>query len=268
MKADFEFKDKYNFNDLVEIIKILRAPGGCPWDAEQTHTSIRENFLEETYEALEAIDTGNKELLKEELGDVLLQVVLHADISRTDGDFDIDDVADGISKKLIIRHPHVFGDVTVGSTDDVLKNWDDIKRKTKNQKTQTDAMNAIPETYPALMKAQKLQSKAKKAGFDWDSADGAFQKLFEEANELKEAVKSGDENAVQDEAGDLLFSAVNVVRLCGAEAETSLELASKKFRNRFSVVEKLASERGIDMKTADLSVLDALWDEAKATLKN
>ena len=135
MKADFEFKDKYNFNDLVEIIKILRAPGGCPWDAEQTHTSIRENFLEETYEALEAIDTGNKELLKEELGDVLLQVVLHADISRTDGDFDIDDVADGISKKLIIRHPHVFGDVTVGSTDDVLKNWDDIKRKTKNQKT-------------------------------------------------------------------------------------------------------------------------------------
>lgn len=266
MAIDFEFKEKYGFSDLVNIVKVLREPGGCPWDAEQTHTSIRENFLEETYEALEAIDTANSELLKEELGDVLLQVALHADMARTDGEFDINDVADGVCKKLIIRHPHVFGAVNVSDTDEVLKNWDDIKRKTKNQKTQADAMAAVPETFPALMKAQKLQGKAKKAGFDWDSADGAFEKLFEEAKELKEAVKSGITEDITDEAGDLLFSAVNVVRLCGADAETSLDLSSKKFMKRFAVVEKLAAERGIDMKNEPLEVLDSLWDEAKQIL--
>lgn len=267
MAIDFEFKEKYDFSDLVNIVRVLREPGGCPWDAEQTHTSIRENFLEETYEALEAIDTGNAELLKEELGDVLLQVALHADMARTDGQFDINDVADGISKKLIIRHPHVFGDVSVSDTDEVLTNWDDIKRKTKNQKTQSEAMAAVPETFPALMKAQKLQGKAKKAGFDWENADGAFEKLFEESKELREAVKSGNKDDISDEAGDLLFSAVNVVRLCGADAETSLELASKKFMKRFTVVERLSSERKIDMKTATLEELDALWEEAKEILK-
>lgn len=267
MAVDFEFKEKYDFLDLVTIVRILREPGGCPWDAEQTHTSIRENFLEETYEVLEAIDTGNKELLKEELGDVLLQVVLHSDMTRTDGEFDINDVADGISKKLIIRHPHVFGEVTVSSTDEVLTNWDDIKRQTKNQKTQADAMAAVPDTFPALMKAQKLQSKAKKAGFDWDSPSGAFEKLFEEADELKKAVEGGNKDEIADEAGDLLFSAVNVVRLCGADAETSLDLASKKFMNRFAVCEKLASKRGIDMKSEPLEVLDGLWNEAKALTK-
>ncbi len=267
MAVNFDFKEKYDFSDLVNIVRILREPGGCPWDAEQTHTSIRENFLEETYEVLEAIDTENTALLEEELGDVLLQVVLHSDMARTDGLFDVNDVADGISKKLIIRHPHVFGNVNVSGTDEVLTNWDDIKRQTKNQKTQADAMAAVPDTFPALMKAQKLQSKAKKAGFDWDSADGAFEKLFEEANELKEAVKGGNTEEITDEAGDLLFSAVNAVRLCGADAETSLDLASKKFMKRFKIVEELAAERGVDMKKAPLSELDALWEEAKSILK-
>ncbi len=268
MVKNFEFKDKYNFNDLVEIVKILRAPGGCPWDREQTHTSIRENFLEETYEVLEAIDTANKTLLEEELGDVLLQVVLHADMSRDEGDFDIDDVSDGICQKLIIRHPHVFGDVNVSGTDDVLKNWDDIKRKTKNQATQTDAMAAIPETYPALMKAQKVQSKAKKAGFDWNDSDGAFFKIAEETEELKEALESGNKEKVRDELGDLFFSVVNVARFCDCDAETSLELSTKKFMKRFSIVEKLAAERNIDMKNEPIEVLDKLWDEAKDILNS
>lgn len=266
MVENFEFKEKYNLDDFVKIVRILRAPGGCPWDAEQTHTSIREDFLEETYEVLEAIDTNNKELLKEELGDVLLQVMLHSDIAMTEGDFDINDVADGVSQKMIIRHPHVFGDVKVNGTEDVLSNWDDIKRKTKSQKTQSEAMAAIPATYPALMKAQKIQSKAKKAGFDWDSADGAFDKIAEETAELREALAEGNREKMQDELGDLLFSVVNVARFLKCDAETSLELASKKFMKRFTAVEKLAAERGIDMKQEPVEVLDKLWEEVKNNL--
>lgn len=263
MAVSFEFKEKYNFNDLVEIVRILREPGGCPWDMEQTHQSIRENFLEETYEVIEAIDTNNRELMQEELGDVLLQVLMHSDMARTEGWFTIDDVADGISQKLIIRHPHVFGDVNVNSTDDVLKNWDTIKRQTKDQRTQSEAMAAIPATYPALMKAQKVQEKAKKAGFDWREADGAFDKISEEAAELKEALARGDKASVEDELGDLLFSVVNTARFCGCEAETALDKATKKFMARFNIVEKLASEKGIDMKSASIEVLDELWDCAK-----
>ncbi len=263
MAVSFDFKEKYNFNDLVEIVKILREPGGCPWDMEQTHQSIRENFLEETYEVIEAIDTNNRELMQEELGDVLLQVLMHSDMARTEGWFTIDDVADGISQKLIIRHPHVFGDVNVNSTDDVLKNWDTIKRQTKDQRTQSEAMAAIPATYPALMKAQKVQEKAKKAGFDWREADGAFDKISEEAAELKEALARGDKASVEDELGDLLFSVVNTARFCGCEAETALDKATKKFMARFNIVEKLASEKGIDMKSASIEVLDELWDCAK-----
>lgn len=263
MAVDFEFKDKYNFDDLVKITRILREPGGCPWDMEQTHHSVRENFLEETYEVLEAIDTDNRELMQEELGDVLLQVTLHSDMARTDGWFDISDVADGICKKLIIRHPHVFGDVSVSSTGEVLKNWDDIKRQTKKQRTQGEAMAAIPATYPALMKAQKVQSKAKKAGFDWRDAEGAFDKIAEETAELKAALASGVKDDIEDELGDLFFSAVNVARFCDCDAETALEKATKKFMKRFTVTEQLASERGIDMKTSSLEELDKLWEEAK-----
>ncbi len=266
MAIDFEFKDRYCFSDLVHIVKILREPGGCPWDAEQTHQSIRENFLEETYEVIEAIDTLNPELMQEELGDVLLQVVMHADMARTEGWFTVDDVANDICKKLIIRHPHVFADVTVNSTGEVLKNWDDIKRLTKKQTTQSVAMAAIPATYPALMKAQKVQSKAKKAGFDWADAEGAFQKIFEEAAELKEALAKGDKVAVEDELGDLLFSAVNVARFCGCEAETALDKATKKFMARYTITERLAGEQGIDMKSSSIEVLDELWEQAKKEL--
>ncbi len=263
MAIDFRFKESYTFEDLVKIVKLLREPGGCPWDREQTHQSIRENFLEETYEVLEAIDTLNPVLMQEELGDVLLQVVLHADMARDEDWFTINNVCNDICQKLIIRHPHVFGDVSVSSTDDVLKNWDDIKRKTKKQGTQGEAMASIPATYPALMKAQKVQSKAKKAGFDWSDPQGAFAKIGEETAELQEALALGDSAAVEDELGDLLFSAVNVARFCHCDAETALEKATQKFMRRFAVVESLASEKGIDMKNAPLEVLDALWNEAK-----
>lgn len=263
MAVEFTFKEKYSFEDLIEIIRILRAPGGCPWDREQTHQSIRENFLEETYEVLEAIDKLDPVLMQEELGDVLLQIVLHADMAKEESWFTIDEVCNDICQKLIIRHPHVFGDVNVSSTDDVLINWDNIKRQTKSQKTQSDAMASIPATYPALMKAQKVQSKAKKAGFDWDDAEGAFLKVEEEATELKVALESGVQADIEDELGDLLFSAVNVARFCNCDAETALEKATQKFMKRFSITERLASEKGIDMKKASIEVLDSLWNEAK-----
>ncbi len=263
MSVDFNFKEKYDFSDLVEIVKLLRSPDGCPWDIEQTHTSIRENFLEETYEVLEAIDTLNKDLMQEELGDVLLQVVMHSDMARDEQWFNINDVCNDICQKLIIRHPHVFGDVTVSGTGDVLKNWDDIKRQTKKQSTQSVAMKSVPATFPALMKAQKVQGKAKKAGFDWDNLEGAFLKIAEETAELKEALKGGDSIQIEDELGDLLFSVVNVARFCKTDAETALEKSTKKFVARYTIVEKLAEEKGIDMKSSPIEVLDELWEEAK-----
>lgn len=263
---NFKFKENYSFQDLVEIVKILREPGGCPWDREQTHQSIREDFLEETYEAIEAIDTNNPSLMEEELGDVLLQCVLHADMARTDGWFTIDNVTDGICKKLIIRHPHVFGDVKVENTDEVLTNWDDIKRKTKNQTTQSVAMEAVPNTFPALMKAQKIQGKAKKAGFDWRDEKGAFLKVAEETQELKEALQKGNKADIEDELGDLLFAVVNVARFCDCKAETALDKATKKFMLRYKSVERLAEERGINMKESSIEVLDGLWNEVKKEL--
>ncbi len=267
MSINFSFKDKYGFDDLINIVKVLREPDGCPWDREQTHQSIRENFLEETYEVLEAIDSLNPQLMQEELGDVLLQVVMHSDMARDEKWFSIDDVCNDICQKLIIRHPHVFGDISVSSAGEVLKNWDDIKRQTKAQKNQSEAMAAIPATYPALMKAQKVQSKAKKAGFDWADAEGAFLKIEEESAELKESLKTGDTAQIEDELGDLLFSAVNVARFCKCDAETALEKATQKFMKRFTVTEKLAAEKGIDMKSASIEALDTLWEEAKTLTK-
>lgn len=260
---DFEKKNNYNFDDLVEIVKILRSPGGCPWDREQTHKSIRSNFIEETYEAIEAIDTEDTELLKEELGDVLLQVALHSQIESEKKSFNINDVCDGVCKKLIIRHPHVFGDVKADTTEQVLNNWNDIKMKTKSQKSQAQAMQSVSRSLPSLMRSTKIQQKAAKTGFDWDSADGALEKLFEECNELKAAILSNDEENEREEIGDVLFSAVNVARLLNIDSEHALYDACDKFTDRFSKVEFLANERGIDMKTASLSELDSLWDEVK-----
>ncbi len=265
---DFQQKENYTFDDLAEIVKILRAPGGCPWDMAQTHKSIRSNFIEETYEAIEAIDTDDKELLKEELGDVLLQVALHAEMEREINSFDINDVCDGICKKLIVRHPHVFGDKSAENADQALTNWDEVKMKTKSQTTQTQAMQSVSKALPSLMRSEKVQKKAAKCGFDWDSVDGALDSLYQECGELKEAIKNNDAENQYEELGDVLFSVVNVSRFLKIDSEKALYDACDKFINRFSKVESLAAERGIDMKTASLEKLDSLWDEVKLTQKN
>lgn len=259
--VDFEYKQHYTVKDLEEIVRILRAPGGCPWDAEQTHESIRRNFLEEAYEAVEAIDEGSAEHLREELGDVLLQIVLHARMEEEQGHFDLNGVADGICRKLIYRHPHVFGEVKVSGTGEVLSNWEDLKRKEKGQETNTDALSAVARSLPALWRAEKVQKKAKKAGFDWPDVSGALDKLFEEIEELKTAVAEGSN--VEEELGDLLFSAVNVSRFVNVDAEQALTKATDKFIDRFRKVEAQAKAEGRPMETMSLAELDALWERAK-----
>ena len=263
MVSDFEFKSGYNIDDLLEIMSRLRAPGGCPWDAEQTHESIKKNLIEETYEVIEAINKNDRDLLLEELGDLLMQVVFHAQIETEAGGFNFDDVCDGISKKLIERHPHVFGDVNVSGVDDVLTNWDNIKRRSKGQNKGSETMLTVPRELPALMRASKIQQKAAKLGFDWPDVAGAMDKLSEERVELKEAIESGDKAASAEELGDLLFSAVNVSRFIGCDAEEALTSATDKFITRFQKLERLAKERGIDLEAASLAEMDKLWDEIK-----
>lgn len=263
MIENFEFKDRYNIDDLIEIIKDLRSPGGCPWDIEQTHESIRKGLIEETYETIEAINKADPDMLREELGDVLMQVVFHAQIEEEKGVFNFDDVADEICKKMIIRHPHVFGDINVDSVDDVLTNWDAIKRSTKGQKTTSEAIDSVPRELPALMRANKIQSKAAKAGFDWTQVEGALDRLSEEVDELRQAIADGNKDEISDELGDVLFSAVNVSRFVKVDPEEALTQSTDKFVSRFKKVEAKANERGIDMTAASLETLDALWDEAK-----
>lgn len=259
--VDFQYKDSYDVKDLAEIVRILRAPGGCPWDAEQTHQSIRRNFLEEAYEAAEAIDEENSDHLKEELGDVLLQVVFHARMEEEEGRFDLDGVADGVCKKLIYRHPHVFGNVAVSGTGEVLSNWEELKRKEKGQATNTDALEAVARSLPALWRAEKVQRKAKKAGFDWPDVTGALDKLSEELEELRQAAAQGTN--VAEELGDLLFSAVNVSRFLGVDCEDALNQATDKFIGRFRKVEEQAGDR--PMTEMPLAELDQLWERAKET---
>ena len=267
MVKNFNFKERYDVNDLIDIVEILRSPGGCPWDIEQDHKSIRRDFLEETYEVIEAINKEDRDGLLEELGDVLLQVVFHAQIEREKNSFDLNDVADGVCKKMIERHPHVFGNINAETSEQVLENWDVIKKQTKSQKSQTESMLSIPREFPALMRADKVQKKAAKVGFDWDSVEGAFEKVSEELEELKEAVTMGIVENANEELGDLLFSVVNVSRFIGVDSEEALTFATDKFIDRFSKVEKMAEEKGINMKETELSELDKLWDEAKKVSK-
>ncbi len=263
--VDFEFKNSYDMKDLLDIMRILREPDGCPWDAQQTHESIKKDLIEETYEVIEAINKNDKELLCEELGDLLMQVVFHAQMEKEKGEFEFGDVTDGICKKLIERHPHVFGQVSVSGVDDVLTNWDAIKRKSKGQKTTAQSMNSVPRELPALMRATKLQKKAADVGFDWSDVSGALDKLEEEIAELRQAIGNNDRENMSEELGDVLFSAVNVSRFIKIDAEEALTATSDKFLARFTKVESLAQERNIDMKSSTLEELDKLWDEAKAS---
>ena len=263
---DYIDKPSYNFQDLMEIVRILRHPGGCPWDREQTHQSIRRNFLEEAYEVAEAIDEGSTEHLKEELGDVLLQVVFHTSIEEDAGRFNLDDVADGVCKKLIYRHPHVFGNVTVSSTGEVLSNWEELKKKEKHQQTQADAVDAVARTLPALWRADKIKKKFAKAGFDCSDISGALDKLSEELDELKAAALKG-EGAPAEELGDLLLAAVSVARFLDTDPEDALHGACDKFSARFRKTEELAGERGLELDKLSDGELSALWKAAKEELE-
>ena len=243
MQADFGKKEKYTVDDLVKIMSLLRSENGCPWDREQTHASIRTNFIEETYEAVEAIDEDSPAKLKEELGDVLLQVVFHAQMEKEKGNFDFNDVCDGICKKLIVRHPHVFGNEKADSAEKVLDRWEEIKNETKEQ-TGSATLDAVPKQLPALMRCAKLQHRAEKAGGFSHSPVWSLGKLDEEVAELKEAVRSNDIVKCCKEMGDVLFSAVNTARTLDIEPEQCLTAASDKFIKRFKKAESLAAESG------------------------
>ena len=259
--VDFEMKDKYNVNDLVRIMEILRAPDGCMWDQAQDHHSIRQNFIEETYEACEAIDDNDTDHLKEELGDVLLQVVFHTQMEKEKGVFDLNDVADGVCKKLIFRHPHIFGDVKVGSTDEILSNWDDLKRKEKKQETDTSTLESVSKSLPSLIRAQKLQKKAAKVGFDWPDVSGALDKVEEELAEVRAAIDGNGD--IEEEIGDLIFAVTNVSRFVKVDSERAAEKTCNKFVRRFADMEQQAKAQGRQLSELTLEEMDALWDEAK-----
>ena len=259
--VDFQKKEKYNFNDLLRIMEILRAPDGCMWDREQDHQSIRRNFIEETYEVCEAIDEQDPEHLKEELGDVLLQVVFHTEMEKEKGVFDIGDVADGICKKLIYRHPHIFGSVEVGSSEEILRNWDELKRKEKHQETDTSALESVAKSLPGLIRAEKLQKKAAKVGFDWENAQGALEKVEEELDEVKRAM-TGDGDP-EEEIGDLLFAAVNVARHLKVDPERAMEKTCNKFVRRFAEMERQAQQENKALSDLSLTELDTLWNRSK-----
>ena len=261
--VDFEFREKYSSDDLVSVVRLLRSENGCPWDKEQTHASIRKDFIEEVCEVCEAIDEENPDMLREELGDVLLQVVFHSQIEAEKGVFDLGDVADGICKKLILRHPHVFGDVHVESSAEVLTNWNNIKQTEKKQDSFTDTLTSVPKTLPALMKAQKIGSRARRANMDFADAEAALRCMEEEISELREAYASGDADRIADELGDVLFSAVNTARHMNADAEECLEKACSKFVSRFSKAEELIRLDGKAMTSLSIDELDAYWKKAK-----
>lgn len=256
-------KSSYGFADLVSIMELLRSEDGCPWDKVQTHESIRKNLIEETYEAVDAIDKGDLLLLKEELGDVLLQVVFHARMEEEEGNFNIDDVCNDICKKLIVRHPHIFGEVIAEDAETVLTNWEEIKKQTKGMKNQSESLMDLPKCLPSLVRATKIQSRAKKVGFDFDSVEGAIEKVDEEIAELKAAILNGTQEDREEELGDLLFAVTNVSRFIDADAEEALYKANEKFINRFKIMEELALKENKNLKDMTLSEMDKLWDKAK-----
>ncbi len=257
--VNFKIAERYKMGDLVNIMGLLRSPEGCPWDRVQTHQSIRANMLEEAYEAADAIDRMDMDNLREELGDVLLQVVFHARMAQEAGQFTLDDVVDGVCKKLVYRHPHVFGTADAGDPEGALSAWDAQKRAEKGQQTTADALDGVARALPALTRASKLQSKARKAGFDWEDISPALDKLSEELEELKTAVR--ENSNVEEELGDLLFAAVKVGRFAQVDSEQALRNACEKFIRRFRRVEELA-ERPLDK--LDVPALEALWSAAKA----
>lgn len=256
-----EYKPEFDISPLKDIVHTLRSPGGCPWDIAQTHESIRTNLIEETYEVLEAIDLQDSHLMCEELGDLLMQVVFHARIAEETGAFSMQDVVDGATEKLVRRHPHIFGDVQASDAGAALLAWESIKKQEK--KDRESVLDGIPMGLPALMSAQKLQQKAAKVGFDWDDIGPVWDKLEEEIKELREANAEGDQEHIQEELGDVLFSIVNLARFLKVDAELALMACSRKFRTRFSHVEQQVKQSGKPWSDYTLDQLDELWNEAK-----
>jgi tetrapyrrole methylase family protein / MazG family protein len=248
---------------LIDIIARLRGPGGCPWDREQTHASILSCLLDETYEFFEAVDENDPYKMKEELGDLLLQVVLHAQMGTEAQQFTIEDIARGISDKLIHRHPHVFGDVQVSSSREVLNNWEQIKQHEKGKEHRKYLVDDIPDALPALFRAEKIQRRVARVGFDWQDPGPALDKVEEEFGEFREALESGDHPHATEELGDILFALVNVARHRGICAEEALRAANKKFTRRFRYVEDACKKADIDIKKATLEELDRFWEEGK-----
>ena len=248
---------RYSFKDLLEVMERLRKE--CPWDREQTHESLKKYLIEEAYEVLDAIDSGNDEKLKEELGDLLLQPVFHAQIAKERGSFDIHDVIDTLVKKLIERHPHVFGDARA---EDVLRNWE--KKKTEGRES---VLDGIPRHLPALMRSQKLQDRASRVGFDFERIDQVFEKIEEELSELKESLEKGEKENIEHEIGDILTAVVELARFVGVDAETALQKANDRFVRRFTFVEREARKSGRKIENLSLEEMDSLWMKAKKELE-
>ncbi|MCQ2416186.1 MAG: nucleoside triphosphate pyrophosphohydrolase [Oscillospiraceae bacterium] len=253
----------YGMAELLQILQVLRSENGCPWDKEQTHQSIRKDLLEECYEAAEAIDADSVPMMREELGDVLLQVAFHCQIETEKSNFTFDDICDEVCRKLVVRHPHVFGTVQVENSDEVLKNWDAIKQETKHQETATDTLEAVCKALPALMYAQKVGKRASRAGMDWASAEDAFAYIRRETDELADAMQQGSQEQIEEELGDLLFSCVNTARHLQVDAEEALTRAAQKFIRRFAETEKMVMADGKTMTDMSIEELDEYWAKVK-----
>ena len=257
----FSHEELGAFQTLVDIVARLRAPGGCPWDREQTHDSLKRNLVEECYEVIEAIESGDASVLSEELGDLIVQVAFHADIAREAGEFQVEDVLRQINSKLVRRHPHVFADGHVEDAREVERNWEQIKEQERQAKGESKSpVEGIPNNLPALSYAQLMQERVGKAGFEWDDVSGVLDKIVEEVAEFKAAVTPEEK---VHELGDLLFSMVNLTRWAGAHAEDVLRQANQRFGRRYLKMESLAAERGLDFAAIALAEKEELWQEAK-----
>ncbi len=258
--VDFQIKDHYNVEDLVSIVRKLRAPDGCPWDKVQTHQTIRSDFIEEVYEAVEAIDENDTEHLREELGDVLLQVVFHCVLETEQQHFDLNDVADDVCKKMILRHPHVFGNVQADTPEEVLRNWDAIKMQSKSQSSAGEAMESVSKTLPSLMRSEKLWKKAERGGFQLADAGQAFDLAEQQLSQLRAMADRGQTEAYDRKLGELLFSIAGVSRFLKTDCEKSLYDACDRFIGQFRELEASAQEKGIDIQKSDPEAVQQLWD--------
>ena len=258
---DHNMSPEEAFMELTTLIEILREE--CPWDKEQTHESLRQCLLEEAYEVVDAVNREDFDNLKEELGDVLMEVVFYSLIAQEENKFDLSQVIRGVTDKMVRRHPHVFSNEKAYSIDNVLGKWENIKRKETKVHLVSDRLSNVPRALPALIRSYKLQERAKEAGFDWESIDGAFHKFFEELGELKEAISLKTQTEIENEMGDVLFSVVNLARFLNVNPEEALDSTSDRFIRRFSKMEELAQARNLKIEEMSLSELDGLWEEAK-----